>query len=228
MTSNSALPDVVSQSEWAEALAELRVKEKAHTRRGDALSATRRLLPMTPVAPDYVFAGPVGAAGETSTLLDLFDGRSQLIVYHFMFGPDDEAGCPGCSWLTDAMTHPVHLHAHDTSLVLVSRAPIEKLTAYSDRMGWSRPWYSSFGSDFNVDMGATVNGDEWHGLSVFVRDGSDVFRSYYTGDRGIEYLGTHWTYLDMTPFGRSESWETSPEGRPQFETYTLERRRDEY
>ena len=116
----------------------------------------------------------------------------------------------------------------NTSLVLVSRAPLDKLQSYRERMGWDQPWYSSFDSEFNVDMGATVGGEEHHGLSVFLRDGDDVYRTYYTGARGVEHLGSHWTYLDLTPFGRQEDWEDSPPGRPQTETFTWLRRHDAY
>lgn len=113
-------------------------------------------------------------------------------------------------------------------LVLVSRAPLEKLKRYKARMGWDLSWYSSFGSDFNVDIGATTNDGEQHGASVFLRSGDSVYRTYYTGARGVEYLGSHWTYLDLTPFGRQESWEDSPEGWPQDEPYLWQRRHDDY
>ena len=139
------------------------------------------------------------------SFLDLFGGRRQLIVYHFMFAPDWKAGCDGCSWLADAMTHPAHLHARDTSLVMVSRAPYEKLAHYKKRMGWSMPWYSSFESDFNYDFGVTTADGERHGASVFLRDGSDVYRTYFTGARCVEY-----------------------EGWPQTKPYVWNRRHDEY
>lgn len=222
--SDRALPKIVSKDEWREALRAQRTKEKAHTRAGDALSAERRRLPMTPVDPGYLFAGKEGQR----TLVELFEGHRQLIVYHFMFAPDWDEGCPGCSWVTDAMTHPAHLHARDTSFVLASRAPLEKLDAYRKRMGWNLPWYSTNGTDFNVDMGATVDGEEHHGVSVFLRDGNDVYRSYFTGRRGVEHLGSHWTYLDLTPFGRQETWEISPPGWPQSEPYVWLRRHDDY
>ena len=227
-----AHPPIVSADEWAARLAELRVEEKALTRRIDALNAERRRLPMTPVRNDYLFVGE-GSVGKGSerTLLDLFDGRRQLIVYHFMFGPDWDAGCDGCSWVVDAMSHPAHLHACDVSLVLASRASQDRLLAYRDRMGWDLPWYTAT-RDFNVDMGATLvtdDGDqEDHGVSVFLRIGDDVYRSYHTGDRGVEHLGSHWTYLDLVPFGRQELWEDSPEGWPQSATYEWHRRHDEY
>ena len=219
-----ALPRIVSAEDWQRALDALVVEEKAVTKRIDALSAARRRLPMVKIDKKYRL---FGSAGDTN-LLDLFDDRRQLIVYHFMFAADATEGCPGCSWLVDAMTHPAHLHARNTSLVLMSRATLDKLHGYRDRMGWSLPWYSSSDSDFNTDMGVTVDGEEWHGVSVFLRDGTDVYRTYFTGDRGVEHLGSHWTYLDLTPFGRQETWEDSPPGWPQTETYTWQRRHDDY
>ena len=221
---DDGLPDVVTAEAWERALAEQIEREKAHTRQGDALSAARRRLPMVPVDPGYRFEGVEGQR----TLRELFDGRRQLIVYHFMFGPDWDAGCDGCSWVTDAMSHPAHLRARDANLVLVSLGPLAKLQAYRKRMGWQLPWYSSGGSTFNVDMGATVDGHEHHGVSVFLRDGDSVFRTYRTGDRGVEHLGSHWTWLDLLPFGRQEAWEDSPPGRPQTPPYGWQRRHDEY
>ena len=220
----NVLPEEASAEEWQHALDKIRVKEKALTRSADALAAERRRLPMVRIDQSYLFDGPAGPVD----LLELFGGRRQLIVYHFMFGADEDAGCPGCSWVIDAMSHQAHLHARNTSLVLASRAPIEKLSAYRDRMGWDLPWYSTYASTFNVDMGATVDGEEHHGLSVFLRSGDDVFRTYFTGDRGVEHLGSHWTYLDLTPFGRQEAWEDSPAGWPQTEAYAWIRRHDEY
>lgn len=217
-------PPIVAAEEWKRQLLSFREKEKALTRALDDLNAERRRLPMTPVRADYAFEGAEGSR----TLLELFDGRSQLIVYHFMFGPDWDAGCEGCSWVVDAMTHPAHLNARDVSLVLVSRSALSKLHAYRDRMGWDLPWYSSLGTSFNDDMGATIDGQENHGASVFLRDGDDVFRTYLTEDRGVEHLGSHWTYLDLVPYGRQESWEDSPEGWPQDPAYSAQRRHDEY
>lgn len=219
------LPEVVEKAEWQTALAEVTAAEKALTRQGDAVSAMRRRLPMVAVAADYEFGGQDGAR----TLLELFDGRQQLIVYHFMFGPDWDEGCSGCSWVVDAMSHPAHLEARDTSIVAVSRAPLATLMAYRDRMGWSDlSWYSSLGSTFNEEMGVTIDGEEDHGASVFLRNGDEIYRTYFTGDRGVEHLGSHWTYLDLTPFGRQETWEDSPPGRPRSETYSQQQRHDEY
>jgi predicted dithiol-disulfide oxidoreductase (DUF899 family) len=227
------LPRPVSKQAWQAALDEQVAREKALTRMADAVSAQRRRLPMVEVDPSYRFEGPRGPAD----LLGLFEGRRQLIVYHFMFGPDWEAGCDGCSWVVDAMTHPAHLHARDTTLVLVSRAPLEKLQRYRARMGWTHPqWYSSHGSRFNQNMDVSTDDPERpgfhrgerHGVSVFLRDGDHVYRTYFTGARGVEHLGSLWTYLDLTPWGRQETWEDSPEGWPQTEPYVWNRRHDEY
>ena len=209
------LPQVVSRAEWEAARQELLVKEKQELRARDALAAERRRLPMVPVERDYVFRGPAGEA----SLLDLFDGRRQLIVYHFMFSPQTEgwpeAGCVGCTMFTDNVGHLAHLHARDTSFVLVSEGPIERLEAYRERMGWEIPWYSLAGNGFNADAGVTTG----FGLSVFLRDGDDVFRTYFTSGRGVEPLGSGWTFLDLTPLGRQEEWEDSPEGYPQTPPY---------
>ena len=218
-----ALPTVVTLDEWRTEIQKLREQEKELTRATDALNAQRRRLPMVKIDKQYTFQGQDG----TVSLLDLFAGRAQLIVYHFMFGPDWEAGCPGCSWVTDAMSHPAHLNARDTSLALVSRAPVDKLMAYRSRMGWSLPWYSSLDSDFNFDLGASTEDDEIHMASVFLRDGDTVYRTYYTDRRGVEHLGSHWTYLDLTPYGRQEPWEDTPAGWPKKDKYWSQRH-DEY
>lgn len=218
------LPEIVTPETWKAALDQLRIKEKALTRAQDALNAERRRLPMVRIDKEYAFNGETGAA----SLLDLFQGRRQLIVYHFMFAPQWSQGCPGCSWVVEAMPHPAHLNARNTSLVLVSRAPLEKLEGYKQRMGWDLPWYSSQGSDFNVDFGVTTDKGEKHGVSILLRDGDNIYRTYFTGDRGVEHLGSHWTYLDLTPWGRQESWEDSPQGWPQTEPYSWLRRHDEY
>ena len=215
---------VVSPAEWQAAIADLRAKEKAETRRRDALAAERRRLPMIRVEKDYVLVGPDGAA----RLVDVFAGRRQLLLYHFMFAPGIEgwpdAGCEGCTMFVDQIGHLAHLHARNTSFALVSRAPIANLEAYRARMGWDIPWFSSEGTSFNEDLG--VGGG--FALSVFVRDGDEVFRTYVTAGRGVEALGSVWTFLDLTPLGRQETWEDSPPGRPQGDTYTWWRRHDEY
>jgi predicted dithiol-disulfide oxidoreductase (DUF899 family) len=222
------LPSVVSQAEWQAAHDELLAKEKEATRARDALAAERRRLPIVRIDKEYVFEGPHGKA----SLLDLFDGRRQLILYHFMFAPDVEgwpsAGCPGCSMFVDQIGHLAHLHARETSFVLVSRAPLEKIEPYKKRMGWTIPWFSSAGSDFNEDFGVTTAQGETFGLSVFLRDGADVYRTYFTSGRGVEALGSIWTFLDLTPLGRQEAWEDSPDGYPQTAPYEWWRRHDEY
>ena len=226
------LPPVVTAEEWQVALDALLGKEKEATRARDALAAERRRLPRVRIDKDYVFDGPAGKA----TLVDLFEGRGQLLLYHFMFGPNQEAGCDGCSMFVDQIGHLAHLHARDTSFALVSRAPIEKLEAYRKRMGWTTPWYSSFETDFNLDFGvgpeAPLEGvyqdGESFGLSVFLRDGQDIYRTYFTTARGAEALGSVWTFFDLTPLGRQEEWEDSPEGYPQTKPYQWWRRHDEY
>jgi predicted dithiol-disulfide oxidoreductase (DUF899 family) len=225
-SNNSALPDVVSQKEWRQSLKQLLHEEKLLTKARDRLSALRRTMPMTKVEKDYQLIGPAGNV----SLHDLFAGRNQLLVYHFMFAPDWQEGCPGCSWVRDAMTHPAHLRARDTNLVMVSRAPLKALIDYQARMQWSTPipWYSSLGSEFNYDFDATSDSGEEHGVSVFLRDGKDIYRSYYVGARGVEYLGTQWSYLDLTPYGRQETWEDSPAAWPQTPAYSWGRRHDDY
>ena len=219
-------PHVVSPDAWRTALAELRVKEKAATRARDALAAERRRLPMVRIANDYIFDGRDGKAH----LLDLFAGRRQLMVYHFMFAPGVEgwpsAGCDGCSFFVDSIAHLAHLHERDTSFVLVSRAPLANIEPYKARMGWSVPWFSSSGSDFNVDFGVTVGDRETFGLSVFLREGDVIYRSYFTTGRGVEGIGGISTLLDLTPLGRQEEWEDSPAGWPQTPPWW--RRHDEY
>jgi len=217
------LPDIATLDEWRAEINKLRIKEKQLTRAHDTVNALRRRLPMVKIDKHYKFDSVDGNV----TMIDLFSGRRQLIVYHFMFDPDWEVGCPGCSWVTDAMSHPAHLHARDTSLVLISRAPLQKLLAFREQMGWDFPWYSSFGSDFNFDFDATNDEGENHVTSVFLRDGDDIYRTYFTDQRGVEYLGSHWTYLDLTPFGRQESWEDSPDGWPKRES-SWTRRHNEY
>lgn len=219
-----ALPRVVPREEWLVAREELLAKEKEATQARDALNAERRRLPMVKIDKEYVFEGPAGEA----SLLDLFDGRRQLIVYHFMFDPSWDEGCDGCSMVVDNMGHPAHLHARDTSLVLVSRAPMAKIEPFRRRMGWTVPWFSSFGSEFNYDFGVTTDEGERFGLSVFLHDDDSVFQSYSTSGRGVEYLGSNWSYLDLTPLGRQEDWEDSPEGWPQTSRYTWWRHHDRY
>ena len=222
------LPPVVSPAEWEAAHERLLAAEKEATRARDAFAAERRRQPMIRVEKEYVLEGPGGEA----RLLDLFEGRSQLVLYHFMFAPSVEgwpsAGCVGCSMFVDQVGHLAHFHARDTSFALVSRAPPANIETYRQRMGWSIPWYSSAASDFNDDFGLSTPEGETFGLSVFLRDGDDVFRTYFTTSRGVEALGSVWTFLDLTPLGRQEEWEDSPPGRPQGPPYGWWRRHDEY
>jgi predicted dithiol-disulfide oxidoreductase (DUF899 family) len=226
--SQTRLPNVVSQAEWLAASKKLLAKEKKMTRERDQLAAERRRLPMVKIDKPYVFEGPAGKV----SLLDLFEGRRQLIVYHFMFAPGVEgwptAGCSGCSMFVDQIGHPAHRHARDVSFALISRAPLARIQPYQKRMGWTLPWYSSSESDFNDDFEVTTPKGETFGLSVFLRDGDSVFRTYFTNGRGVEALGPVWTFLDLTPYGRREEWEDSPEGWPKTPPYEWWRRHDEY
>jgi len=215
---------VVSPKAWLKANNRFLEKEKKLTRLHDKLNTERRRLPMVKVEKPYVFEGPSGKA----KLLDLFEGRRQLILYHFMFDPSWNEGCPGCSMFTDNVGHLAHIHARDTSFVLVSLAPLSKIIPYQKRMGWIIPWYSSYGTDFNRDFGVTTDKGEHHGLSVFLREGENVYRTYYTTDRGVEALGSNWTFLDLTPLGRQEKWEKSPKGIKQSNPYEWWRRHDQY
>ncbi|HYR62142.1 MAG TPA: DUF899 domain-containing protein [Actinomycetota bacterium] len=217
------LPPVVEPAEWQAARDALLVEEKEATRALDALAAKRRRLPMVRIDKSYVFDGHGGPA----TLLDLFDGRRQLIVYHFMLGPG-ASPCEGCSSFTDNIGHLAHLHARDTSFVLVSRAPLAEIALLKQRMGWTVPWYSSFGSDFNYDFGVSTDEGEMFGLSVFLRDGDRVFRNYFTTARGADRLRGDFNLLDLTPLGRQETWEDSPQGWPQTPPYQWWRLHDEY
>jgi predicted dithiol-disulfide oxidoreductase (DUF899 family) len=213
-----ALPRVVTPEEWAAAAAELRAAEKEHTRARDALAARRRRMPMVEFG-SYSFQGAEGPC----SLLDLFEGRRQLVVYQFMHLPD--GWCEGCCMFTDTIAGLEHLHARDTTMAVVSDTPWERLGPHRARMGWSVPFYSSAGTSFSADCG-TASG---FGLSVFLRDDSDrVYRTYFTTGRGVESLGNHWTLLDLTPLGRQETWEDTPAGRPQTAPYQWWRLHDEY
>ena len=218
------MPPVVSRVEWQRARAELLLQEKQLTRLKDAVSAARRRLPMVEITERYHFDSEQGAI----SLLELFGGRRQLIVQHFMFGPDWEEGCDGCSLMADHIGPLSHLHAKDTSFVLVSRAELPKLLAFRRRMGWTLPWVSSAGSTFNDDFGATVDGQERHAVSVFFRDGDRVFHTWQTFGRGEEPFMVVFDLLDLTPYGRQETWEDSPPGWPQRPPYEWMRLADAY
>ncbi|MFD5245214.1 DUF899 domain-containing protein [Amycolatopsis sp. NPDC058340] len=203
MPETTTLPPIVSADEWQIARDALLAKEKELTRATDAVAAERRRLPMVRFDSGYEFEGPQGKM----TLLDLFEGRRQLIVYHFMLAPGQKAGCPGCSMLVDNIGHPAHLHARDTTLYVVAPATLPEIERYKERMGWTVPWVSTLG-DFNPDCGV----DGGFGVSVFLRDGDDVFRTYFTSGRGADQLVGTLRYLDLTPLGRQEAWEEGGRG----------------
>jgi predicted dithiol-disulfide oxidoreductase (DUF899 family) len=213
------LPQIVSREQFEQANLELRAKEKAATRARDALAAERRRQPMTEVSADYEFDGPDGRV----KLIDLFEGRPQLILYHF-WHPADGEPCGGCSMFADQIGHLAHINARDVTLALVSTAPQEKIDAYKQRMGWDVPWYTTVGTEFQEMRGTT----EYFSLDVYLRDGDRVFLTYETRGRGVEALGPVWTFLDLTPFGRQETWEDTPEGRPQSAPYQWWRKHDSY
>ena len=222
-----SLPEVVSREQWREARVRLLADEKALTRRRDALNADRRRLPMVRIEKEYMFDGPAGPVA----LRDLFGQSRQLIVRHVMFAPEWDAACPGCTAVVDELSVGVlaHLRSRDTSLALVSRAPFDKLEAYQSLKGWSVPWYSSYGGEFNYDFHVSLDpavGRVEHnyrdllltepaevaGLSCFLRDGDEVFHTYSTYARGDEGLGDAYSLLDRTALGRQEDWE-QPKGR---------------
>src|SRR5918994_7849144 len=219
------LPRITSREEWLEARERLLAKEKEATRVRDELRAERQALPMVEVEKDYVFEGPEGKAG----LLDMFEGHRQLIVQHFMFDPEWEDGCPSCTYFSEDLGHLPHLHEKDTSFAVISRAPLQKIEDYRRRKGWTFPWYSSFGSDFNYDFHATVDEDvapvyvnyrtadeleaagipsgmkgEIPGYSVFLREGEKIYHTYSTYARGVELLVSSTQFVDLTPLGRQE------------------------
>ena len=207
-------PQIVSRQEWEAAREQLLVKEKAQMRSRDALAAERRRMPWMAVEKAYEFDGPGGKA----SLLDLFEGRRQLIIYRAFFEPGvfgwPEHACRGCSLGADQVAHLAHLNARDTTLAYASRAPQADIARLKARMGWEMPWYTitdSFDADFDVD--------EWHGHNVFFCGGERVFRTYFINARGDEAMGTTWSYLDATPLGRQEVWEDSPDGYPQTAPY---------
>jgi predicted dithiol-disulfide oxidoreductase (DUF899 family) len=234
-------PRIVSRNQWLAERNELLAHEKELTKHYDRVNAERRRLPMVKIEKDYFFEGPNGR----QTLKDLFEGRPQLIVYHFMFDPTWDKGCTGCTGLVDALGDLSLLKKRDTTFVVVSRAPLAKLDAYKAQKGWSIAWFSSFGSDFNYDFHVTLDpkvapaeynyrnkvemaaavghpvlmeGEE-HGLSVFFRLDEDIFHTYSAFARGTESLTDAYRLLDTTPYGRQQDFEDSPPGWPQMPTY---------
>lgn len=241
-TSTVPHPPIVSRDQWLAERNKLLANEKELTQHRDRVNAERRLLPMVKVEKDYVFEGPNGKP----SLTELFDARRQLIVYHFMFDPEWDQGCSGCTGYVDAVGDLSMLKDLDTTFVVVSRAPLAKLEAYKTLKGWSIPWFSSFGSDFNYDFHVTLDEEvapiehnfldkaelesrskdepyfmkgEQHGLSVFFRLDEGVYHTYSTYARGTESLTDAYSLLDTTPYGRQQDFEDSPPGWPQKPTY---------
>jgi predicted dithiol-disulfide oxidoreductase (DUF899 family) len=207
-------PPIVSSLEWEAARQQLLLQEKALVHARDALAAKRRRMPWMAVETAYAFEGPQGKV----SILDLFEGRRQLIIYRAFFEPGvygwPEHACVGCSFGADQVAHLAHLNSRDTTLVYASRAPQADIARLKAKMGWDMPWYTITDS-FDVDFGV----HEWHGHNAFIRDGDRVFRTYFINSRGDEAMGTTWSYLDMTALGRQEAWEDSPEGYPQTPPY---------
>ena len=216
-------PAIVSPQEWEAARQRLLVEEKKLTRARDALAAQRRRMPWLPVEKEYAFDGPGGRV----SLLDLFEGRRQLVVYRAFFEPGvfgwPDHACRGCSLVADQVAHVAHLNARDTTLAFVSRAPQPDIARMTARMGWTMPWYTML-DGFDADFGV----DEWHGTNAFIRDGDRIFRTYFVNGRGDEPMGGTWAYLDLTALGRQEEWEDSPAGYPQTAPYTWWNWQDEY
>jgi predicted dithiol-disulfide oxidoreductase (DUF899 family) len=217
--------DIVSNGEWRAAREELLEEEKAHMKARDLLIAKRRRLPVTEVDTGYHFIGPEGDVD----LLELFQGRRQLIIYRFFYAPDVEnwpdGACSGCSMFADTVTHPAHVAARDTTLAFVTAAPVDHIERLRARMGWQHlPFYSlpdeRFSRDFDVE--------ELFGLNVFIRDDDRVYRTFFLNGRGIEEIGSVFSLLDMTILGRQEHWQDVPEGRPQGDPYTWWRLHDHY
>ena len=228
-----SLPRIASRDDWRAARIELLAREKELTRQRDALSAARRSLPMVEIEKDYVLDGPAGPA----RLPDVFEGRAQLIIYHFMYDPEWEAGCSSCTAGTDELSAGFldHLHTRDTTYAMVSRAPLAKLEAWKAERGWDVPWYSSYGTDFNYDFGVTLDESrspaeynyrskaeyeakgedffgsaqpfEMPGRSCFLQADGRVFHTYSQYARGLECTGGSYYFLDLTALGRQEDWE---------------------
>jgi predicted dithiol-disulfide oxidoreductase (DUF899 family) len=242
-------PEITTREQWLAARRELLAQERELTRHRDEVNAARRRLPMVELTKDYAFEGPDGKV----RLIDVFEGRSQLLIYHLMFEPDADAACPGCSFWMDNWGRLDHLHARDTSFAAVSRAPLDKLERYRQRLGWTFPWYSSYGSDFNYDLHVTLDpsvapveynykgldqlvrqNPSWEGwsgeemgASAFLRRGDRIFHTYSCFERGIDMLNGTYQWLDLTARGRQEDWEQPP-GRSDSPAQSWVRRHDEY
>jgi predicted dithiol-disulfide oxidoreductase (DUF899 family) len=212
-------PPTATRDAWLKARAALLAEEKALTRAQDKLAAARRRLPRQRVDDRYRFETPNGPA----RLSDLFDGRAQLIVYHHKLRPSDPDPCSGCSMFADSLPHLAHLHARKTTLTMVSRAPLPEIEVFKARMGWAVPWFETR-DDFNAHFDV-IGG---FGLNVFLREGDTIYRTYFTNGRGVESLGSVWSFLDITPYGRQERWQDAPAGTPQGEPYAWWRLHDAY
>ena len=219
---------VSSPTAWRRARVAMTAREKEHMRAGDALAAARRRMPWMKIEKHYGFEGPGGRV----SLLDLFEGRTQLVLYHFMFGPKvggwPEKGCVGCSFVADQISHPDHIHARDITFAMVSVAPLADIQRLRDRYGWKRwPWYSGT-AEFNRELDVSDECGNSFGLNVFYRDGSDVYRTHFIARRGLETFGTAWSFFDVVPLGRQETWQDAPAGSPQADPYVWWRRHGEY
>ncbi|MFD2200938.1 DUF899 domain-containing protein [Shivajiella indica] len=236
---NWAIPKIVSRSQWLAERRTLLEIEKEATRNLDAVRAARRRLSMVEIEKEYIFEGP----GVEISLLDLFEGRRQLIVHHFMYFDESSRFCPSCSLEADQNYNRFlseKLHKKSVTLVVISRAPIERIQLEKEKKNWDFQFYSSQKSDFNYDFQATLDpkrNQEYNyegmeikgwlkeyegdlpGKSVFLRDGNKVYHTYSSFARGLEFAATHYNYLDLTPYGRQESWEDSPKGWPQNQNY---------
>ncbi len=210
---------IVDADEWEESRQELLLAEKALTAEHDRIAAMRRRMPWQKVTSAYQFE----LSGEWVSLAQLFAGRKQLIVYHHMFKPGDENPCSGCCMVIDNLGHLAHLHARDTSFVIVATAPQEEIAAFQQRMDWQYTWATTTAT-FNNDFGVT----DGFGLNVFIQEDNEIYRTYFTSGRGVEALGSNWSYLDLTPLGRQESWEDSPAGTAQSAPYQWWRLHDSY
>lgn len=217
---NNGLPKIITQKEWLAKRKELLKREKELTKQQDELNAERRRLPMVAINEDFFFVGPTGKL----SLLDLFDGRKQLIVYSAMLDPG-ASPCQGCSMVMDNIGHNLaHVKARETNFVCTSSAPQEEISALQKRMDWNAPWYTDIDRKFadTFDVGKSF------GVNVFIRDTDRIYRTYFMTDRGGELFDNNFRLLDLTPYGRQEKWEDSPEGWPQTEPYVWWKLHDEY
>lgn len=208
-----ATPPIVDLATWQAAIDDLRAREKAATRELDAIAAQRRRLPMVEL-PDYVLEGPDGPV----RLVDLFEGKRQLIVYNHMWFPDEEWQCGGCTSLTTQWNRLGFLEPYDARMVIVTQGPIDQALAYKAKVGNEMEWYSTADSPFGADVGAPAGGG--FQLNVFLRDGDTVYRTWSTTGRGVEQLAYTFALVDVLPYGRQEEWQDSPDGWPQRETYS--------